>query len=115
MKNIILYIVSMAFMANTLIVSADVKLCMQEQTNNVIHLEMLTESEMPCHEEQQNEDKKHCKDACFCLIYSANQTPHIKLGDLNAVNTHEERFVAIDEYAVSNYLSLLYRPPIYYS
>ena len=115
MKDIILYVVSMIFMANTLIVSADVKLCMQEQINDVIHLEILAESDMPCHDEQQNENNNHCEEACFCLIYSASQTPHFELGNLNTFNTHEERFVAIDEYAISNYLSLLYRPPIYHS
>lgn len=115
MKNIVLYVVSLVFIANTLIASAGMMPCMQPLANNVIQSDMLAESDMPCHEEQKNDNKEHCKDACFCLIYSASQTPYFESGNLSSLNINQQRFIVIDEHAVSKYSSVLYRPPIYIS
>ncbi|MFK7795326.1 MAG: hypothetical protein AB8B89_08260 [Gammaproteobacteria bacterium] len=115
MKNIVLYIVSLVFIANTLIASAELMLCMQQIEINDLQSEVLAESDMPCHDEQQNENDEHCKDACFCFIYSTGQTPFFELGNLNVLNMHQQRFIVIDEYANSKYFSSLYRPPIYIS
>ena len=112
MKNIILYIVSFIFVANTFVVSASIKPCMHNDANDSTQIELMASSEMPCHSEQQDTHHEHCQDACFCLHFSINQIPVVDSSHFNHVITHHEKLSDYDQLPYSINTSPLYRPPI---
>ena len=107
MKNIILYTVCFIFAANTLVVNAAFKPCMQN--NNPVQIELLNDADMPCHE---TEESLHCEDICFCLAYSVNQTPYFDLSFSALQLVHEPRFTSELRQLHSINQAPLYRPPI---
>lgn len=115
MKNIVLYIVSFIFIANTFIVSAAVKPCMHNDSNNPTQVEVLVNTEATCHSQQQEKVQQHCQDACFCMHFSVNQTPVIDAINITYSTTYQERLNYLDQLPHSRTSSPLYRPPIQHS
>ena len=105
---------STIFIANTLVVSADMKMCMQS-TMDGSHLEISSESDMPCHDQQQNDAQEHCQDACFCPHYAANQAPIIDVDPMSLFVKEDKQVSQPQTLLVSNILSAIYKPPIYLS
>lgn len=111
MKKIVLYIISMTFIANTLVVSASVKLCVQDNMDTP-QIEMSSDSEMPCHNEEKSDPQDHCKDACFCPQFAANQLPIIDSGIMNFSATSHKQFSNLEALLISRFLAPIYKPPI---
>lgn len=75
------------FLANTVIVSAWAKPCLNggamnvpAQSQSMMDHGDMDMSNMPCEEMQQNEnqnDNQHCDGVCFCMHMSSSQTPII--------------------------------------
>lgn len=109
MRKFILYAVSFIFIANTLVVSASIKPCMQDSPKQI---ELASQSDMPCHEQ---EPTQHCKDACFCLHFSANQIPFFDADIPSANKIQVKRFLLSRKHITSRNSPPLFRPPIYTS
>ena len=100
------------FIANAVAVSANVMFCAQDDMMDAPSTELVSETEMPCHEPQQDDVQEHCNDDCFCPLYTANQIPYFSTNTLN-VNFADNLSIpnaGIHKYSTT--LSSIYRPPI---
>ena len=112
MKNAVLILVCLTFIANTVAVSADVMFCAPD-TMDAPSTEIVSESEMPCHEIPKDDPQEHCKDDCFCPLYTTNQIPFFSCDSLNLLFTDHLRISSAGVQTYSTTLSSIYRPPIY--
>ena len=77
MKKSALFIFMVAFFANTMVVTAWAKPCVQAANMEQSHsTQMSMSDDMPCHGEQKQKDNnQHCDGLCLCMHVSINQTP----------------------------------------
>jgi len=112
MRKIVLYLISFVFVANTIVVSAAMKPCMQDSTYDSVQSELLLVSEEHCQSQESQQQEKHCFDTCFCPAYSANHTPIFESDRFNALTFKDARIIELTAFLISNLTSPLYRPPI---
>lgn len=118
MKKPLLLILTIIFLANTIIVSAWGQPC---SMNNVFGVEQNTdmatdEMDMPCHDQNdqsQNTNTQDCDGLCQCL--NASIFHHFIID--NALNINQpiaftERLISKNEIVLSRVIPPLFRPPI---
>jgi hypothetical protein len=114
MKNGLIILVCLTFIANAVAVSANVMFCAQDSMD-IPATELVSDSEMPCHDEQKDNLQEHCKDDCFCPLFTANQVPYLATSSLNLFLPDHKRINSAGEYPYSTILHSIYRPPIHHT
>lgn len=112
MRKVVLYLISFVFVANTVVVSAAMKPCMQNFNHDSVQAESPLVSEEHCQSQASQNQDKHCFDACFCPAYSANHIPIIESDRFNALTYKDARITKLTALLISIPFSPLYRPPI---
>ena len=101
--------VSITLMANSIVVSASVLPCMQD--NSAIDTSVEIQITSPCHEKQKTLLHKDCKDACYCLHFSTNQIPLFNTDIVLDISPTNEYSIT-NEYLISRTPPPLFKPPI---
>lgn len=113
MKYIFLHMVLFLFVANNMVLSAWVKPCLLDaQESTVLSIEEYTSEEMPCHDEQADEQTMQCDGVCLCLNVLVTQTPVLDFDHVYLPIDHLNRIVISDTFLYSIATTPLYRPPI---
>ena len=117
MKKLAVFTLMVMFLANTVVVSAWAKPCMNSGSVEMTQeMSANMDSDMPCHDEKpQNEKKnqnKHCDGICLCLHASLSQTPITNDFDALALPDISKQQIAISQDALASRTTLpLRRPP----
>ena len=109
MKIVILCIISVAFVANTLAVSANVMFCAQDNSNSMI-IEVSSDTDMPCHDTQNDSIEEHCNDSCYCPVFTNNLSyiDELAHGSID----HGIAVSSLTTLLISRSQPPIYRPPI---
>jgi hypothetical protein len=115
MKKVVLYLITIIFTANTVVVAAAYDTCLLQgmADHSYLHAEasMSESNKATCHEEQK-QSVNNCEDACFCLAYSINNAPLFDNQTQLQHSLHYTAFYLVDEVLAAGYYKPLYRPPI---
>ena len=105
--------VSFTLIANSIVVSASVLPCMQD--DGAIQSFIETSAEPSCHEEQTPIQHEQCQDACYCIHFSSNQFPNFNLNPSTIELSHFNPLLTNDKHLISRIPPPLFRPPIHIS
>lgn len=96
-----------------MVLSAWVKPCLLEgQGNAVLSVGEYTVEEMPCHDEQVDEQDMQCDGVCLCLNVLVTQTPVLGADHVYIPIDHLRRIAISNTFLYSLATTPLYRPPI---
>lgn len=113
MKKLALFIFAVMFLANTVVVSAWAKPCLMNSPAEMSQdMDTSMSSDMPCHDNQNEQKTKHCDGICLCAHASISQTPIINQSEsLNAPVSSSDYLTGNNETVNSRATAPPRRPP----